>query len=146
MDLHEVHTTLKYLIRDHDSTYTAAFDTVLPDSGIVIIKTAIQVPRMNAIMERWIRTCRTELLDRTLIVNQAHLLQALREYESFYNEHRPHRALHAAAPRQPLPQPISEPDQLHHLNIRRRDRLGGILHEYHHVGRPARMDFSAPTA
>jgi hypothetical protein len=71
MDLHEVHTTLKYLIRDRDSTYTAAFDAVLPGSGIAIIKTAIQVPRMNAIKKRWIRTCRAELLDRTLIVNQA---------------------------------------------------------------------------
>jgi Integrase core domain len=69
---------------------------------------------MNAIMERWIRICRAELLDRTLIVNQAHLLHALREYETFYNEHRPHRALHAAAPLQPLPQPISEPGQRHH--------------------------------
>jgi transposase InsO family protein len=133
MDLHEVHTTLTYLIRDQDGTYTAAFDAVLSDSGIAIIKTAIQVPRMNAIMERWIRTYRTELLDRTLIVNQAHLLQALREYESFYNEHRPHRALHAAAPLQPLPPPISKPGQLHHLNIQRRDRLRGTLHKYHHA-------------
>jgi hypothetical protein len=41
---------------------------------------------MNAVMERWVRTCRRELLDRTLILNQRHLLHALREYEIFYNE------------------------------------------------------------
>jgi transposase InsO family protein len=111
--------------------YTIAFDAVLADSGITTIKTGIRVPRMNTIMERWIRTCRTELLDRTLILNQAHLLHALREYESFYNQHRPHRALHTAAPLRPLPPPITEPDQLRHLDIQRRDRLGGILHEYH---------------
>ncbi|MGW1409394.1 integrase core domain-containing protein [Streptomyces sp. NPDC002403] len=101
--------------------------------GIAIVKTGIRVPRMNAITERWVRSCRAEPLDRTLVLNQAHLLHALREYESFYNEHRPHRALQAAAPLHSLPEPITEPDRLDRLNIRRRDRLGGILHEYHHA-------------
>ncbi|GAB3901856.1 integrase core domain-containing protein [Kibdelosporangium lantanae] len=134
MDLQDAGaTTVKYLIRDRDSKYTAAFDTVLADSGITIVKTGIRVPRMNAIMERWIRTCRTELLDRTLILNQAHLLHALCEYERFYNHHRPHRALHAAAPQRVLPQPITDPAVLTHLDIQRQDRLGGILHEYHHA-------------
>jgi hypothetical protein len=84
-------------------------------------------------MERWVRTCRAELLDRSLIINQAHLLHALGEYETFYNEHRPHRALHAAAPLRPLPQPITERRPLNRLDIRRRDRLGGILREYQHA-------------
>jgi putative transposase len=88
---------------------------------------------MNSIMERWVRSCRAELLDRTLIVNQAHLLHALREYETFYNQHRPHRALRAATPLRPLRQPIAEPGRLDHLDIRRHDRLGGILHEYRHA-------------
>jgi len=44
---------------------------------------------MNSIMERWVQTCRHELLDRTLIWNQRHLLHALREFEQFYNDHRP---------------------------------------------------------
>ena len=86
---------MKYLIRDRDSRYTTAFDAVFEDEGIAIVKTGIRVPRMNAVMERWVRSCRAELLDRTLIVNQAHLLHALREYETFYSQHRPHRALHA---------------------------------------------------
>ncbi|SMD27171.1 integrase core domain-containing protein [Kibdelosporangium aridum] len=134
MDLQDASATaVRYLIRDRDSKYTTAFDAVLADSGITAITTGIRVPRMNAIMERWIRTCRTELLDRTLILNQAHLLQTLREYEGFYNQHRPHRALHAAAPQKPLPPPITEPNTLEHLNIQRQDRLGGILHHYHHA-------------
>jgi transposase InsO family protein len=132
MDLQNASATVRYLIRDRDSKYTAAFDAVLADSGITTITTGIRVPRMNAIMERWIRTCRTELLDRILILNQAHLLRALREFEAFYNHHRTHRTLHGAAPLRPLPQPISEPSRRDHLTIRRRDRLGGILHEYHH--------------
>jgi putative transposase len=80
-----------------------------------------------------VRSCRAELLDRTPILNRAHLLHALREYETFYNQHRPHRVLHTAAPLRPLPQPITEPDRLDNLDIRRRDRLGGILHEYRHA-------------
>jgi putative transposase len=133
MDLQDTGPAVKYLLRDRDTRYTAAFDAVFQNEGIAIAKTGVRVPRMNAIMERWVRSCRAELLDRTLIVNQAHLLHALREYETFYNEHRPHRTLKGAAPLRPLPQPITEPDQLDRLDIRRRDRLGGILHEYRHA-------------
>ena len=105
----------------------------LPTAALQTIMTGIRVPRMNAIMERWIRTCRTELLDRTLIVNQIHLLRALRGFEALYNDHRTHRALQATAPRRPIPQPITESDRLDHITIRRQDRLSGILHEYHHA-------------
>ncbi|MCX5095832.1 transposase [Streptomyces sp. NBC_00365] len=75
------------------------------------------------------QTCRHELLDRTLIWNQAHLLHALVQFEAFYNQHRPHRTLHSAAPLRPVPEPITDPDR---LDIRR-DRLGGILHAYTHA-------------
>lgn len=50
------------------------------------------MPRMNSIAERWVQTCRRELLDRTLIWNQRHPLHALREFEQFYNIHRPQQA------------------------------------------------------
>jgi putative transposase len=133
MDLQDAGATAKYLVRDRDSRYTMGFDAVFAGEGISIVKTGVRVPRMNAIMERWVRSCRAELLDRTLIVNRAQLLRALREYEAFYNQHRPHRALQAAAPLRPLPQPITEPDRLDHLDIRRSDRLSGILHEYRHA-------------
>ncbi|MGH4025786.1 MAG: integrase core domain-containing protein [Pseudonocardiaceae bacterium] len=84
-------------------------------------------------MERWIRTCRTELLARLLILNQAHLLHALREFEASYNDHRTHRALQGAAPHRPLPPPTTESDRLDQLTIRRRDRLDGLLHDYRHA-------------
>jgi hypothetical protein len=61
---------------------------------------------MNAIAERWIGGCRRELLDRTLIWNQDHLRQILRQYETHHNQHRPPRSLDAAAPLKPLPQPV----------------------------------------
>ena len=44
------------------------------------------------------QTCQHELLDRTLTWNQRHLLHAIREFEHFYNEHRPHRTLRTGAP------------------------------------------------
>ncbi|WP_260479286.1 integrase core domain-containing protein [Kibdelosporangium aridum] len=87
----------------------------------------------NAIIERWIRTCRSELLDRTLTYNQPHLLHALGEHEHFYNQHRPHRALHSTAPQKPLPLSITKPGTLQRPDIRRHDRLGGALHQYHHA-------------
>jgi putative transposase len=88
---------------------------------------------MNSIIERWIQTCRHELLDRTLIYNQRHLLHTLREYEHFYNHHRPHQGIANARPLQPLPSPITDPAQISQLDIRRRPWLGGILNEYHHA-------------
>lgn len=57
-------------------------------------------------------------------------MHALREFETFYNGHRPHRALSQAAPLRPLPEPISLAKQIMYLEVRRRDRLGGTLHEY----------------
>jgi putative transposase len=71
-----------------------------------------------------------ELLDRTLIWNQRHMLHVLREYEIFYNEH---KGTANARPLVPLPEPITDPDHLTRLNIRRRDRLGGIVREYEHA-------------
>jgi transposase InsO family protein len=133
MDLEDTGCRARFLIRDRDGKYPALFDTTLKDAGIEIVLSGIQMPRMNSIMERWVQTCRHELLDRTLIWNQRHLLQALREFEHFYNEHRPHRTLRAAAPLRPLPEPIADPERIAQLHVRRRDRLGGILHEYRHA-------------
>jgi putative transposase len=63
LDLQDARATVKYLIRDRDSKYPAAFDAVVEDERIAIVKTGIRVPRMNGIMERWVRSCRAELLD-----------------------------------------------------------------------------------
>jgi transposase InsO family protein len=95
-----------------------------------VVLSGVRMPRMNSIMERWVQTCRRELLDRTLIWNQRHLPHALREFEEFYNGHRPHQGIANAAPLRPLPGPITAPRQITRLHIRRRERLGGILHEY----------------
>lgn len=133
IDLEDAGHHARFLIRDRDGMYPRLFDAILADTGIKVVLTGIRMPRMNAIMERWVRTCRRELLDRTLIWNPHHLLCALREFEDHYNNHRPYRALGQASPLRSHPEPVTNPGQIAHLNIRRRDRLSGTLHEYHHA-------------
>ncbi|WP_406516477.1 integrase core domain-containing protein [Streptomyces sp. NBC_00134] len=120
------------MIRDRDAKYPAAIDEILGQAGIRTVLTAVRTPRMNSIMERWVRSLRRELLDRALLWNEAHLRRALREYEQHYNHHRTHRTLQAAAPLHAVPEPL-EPVQIERLGIRRRNRLGGVLHEYQHA-------------
>jgi transposase InsO family protein len=89
MDLEDAGSRARFLIRDRDGKFPGLFDAILADAGIKVVLSGIQMPRMNALMERWVQTCRRELLDRTLIWNQRHQLHALREFEQFYNAHRP---------------------------------------------------------
>jgi putative transposase len=133
MDLEDTHCRARFLIRDRDGKFPALFNVILADAGIQVVLSGIQMPRMNSVMERWVQTCRHELLDRALIWNQRHLLHTLREYEQFYNNHRPHQGITNARPLRPLPSPITGQDQIARLNIQRRPRLGGILNEYHHA-------------
>jgi putative transposase len=133
MDVEDAECGARFLIRDRDGTYPELFDAVLKDSGIEVVLSGVRMPRMNSIMERWVQTCRRELLGRTLTWNQRHLLHALREFEQFYNGLRPHQGIANARPLRSLPAPIAEPDKITRLDIRRRDRPGGILHEYQHA-------------
>ncbi|MDL4774257.1 integrase core domain-containing protein [Actinomadura xylanilytica] len=133
MDLEDAGCRAGFLIRDRDGKFPDLFDAVLADASIQVVLTGVRMPRMNAVMERWVQTCRRELLDRTLIWNQRHLLHVLREFETFYNAHRPHQGIANARPLKPLPPTITEPDQIAHLNIRRRRRLDGILNKYEHA-------------
>ena len=82
MDLQDAGCRARFLIRDRDGKFPELFDAVLADAGIKVVLTGARMPRMNAIMERWVHTCRRDLLDRTLIWNQHHLMRALREFEA----------------------------------------------------------------
>ena len=130
MDLDEARTTMKYLIHDRAASFSAAFEAVFTGAGIEVIHTAIRAPRQNSIMERWCRSLRAELTDRTLIWNRRHLMRLLREYVGFYNGHRPHQAIDQAAPLKPRPDNVIDLDS---FRARRQDRAGGILHEYHQL-------------
>jgi putative transposase len=115
----------RFLIRDRDSKFTAAFDAVFTGAEIRIIRSPVRAPRANAIAERFIGTLRRECLDHLLITGPGHLTAVLREYVEHYNGHRPHRALHQQPPAggtAPRPEATIRP--------LRRDRLGGLIHEY----------------
>ena len=127
MDLEDAGAWVKFVIHDRDASFTAGFDEVFRAGDARIIRSAVQAPRMNSIMERWIGSCRRELLDRTLVWNHRHLMAVLREYEDFRSTHRPHRALKQAAPLRPLPDCVTDLDR---FRIQRRDRAGGVIHEY----------------
>lgn len=114
-----------FLIRDRDTKFTAMFDEMFTSEGMRILKTPPRAPRANAYAERWTGGLRRELLDRILIVNPHHLRRVLAEYQVHFNEHRPHRPLGQAAPLRALPDPV-EAD----IEVIRRDRLGGLIHEY----------------
>jgi putative transposase len=119
---------IRFLIHDRDSKFTAAFDEVFRSDGIRTIRTPVRAPRANAFIERWIGTVRRECLDRMLILNRRHLERALPVYIRHYNEHRPHRSLDQRPPIEEPP-PGSETNvDLDH--VRRRDLLGGLIHEY----------------
>ena len=124
---------VKYLIRDRDAEFPPLFDEIRAQAGFQVVLSGIRVPRMNSVMERWVQTCRHELLDRTLIGNQGRMLHALHEYETHYNSHRAHLAMEQAAPPRAVPAPITNRQHITDLNIRRHDRLDGIVHEYQHV-------------
>ncbi len=126
MDLGDEAHRAKFMIRDRGANFTAAFDAILAGAGIRTVLCNVRTPRMNAIAERWIGGCRRELLDRTLIWNQSHLRQILREYETHHNQHRPHRSLHGAAPLKPLTEPVD----LAQYRVRRQARAGGLINEY----------------
>ena len=129
MDLDDAGRRFRFLIRDRDSKFTAAFDAVFTAIDVRIIKTPVRAPRANAIAERFVGTIRRELLDHLLIINQRHAAAVLHEFEHHYNHHRPHRTLGQAAPSRPLP--CRATTEIH--MIQRHDRLGGLIHEYQQV-------------
>jgi putative transposase len=117
---------VRFLIRDRDSKYSGPFDEVFRSEGIRIVKTPVRAPKANAIAERFVRTVRAECLDWLLILNRRHLERVLRVYVDHYNRERPHRSLELQPPK-----PGEQRERVPNDDIRRRDRLGGLIHEYY---------------
>jgi putative transposase len=116
---------IRVLIRDRDGKYSGPFDEVFRRGGIRIVKTPVRAPQANAIAERFVRTVRAECLDWLLILNRRHLERVLRVFVEHYNTQRPHRALELQPP-QPQQSPAATIGE-----VRRHDRLGGLIHEYY---------------
>ncbi len=123
--------SFRRLIRDRDSKFATAFDAVFASTGISVLRTPIQAPRANAYAERWIRTLRTECLDRMLIFGTAHLRAVLDEYLEHYNTHRPHRSLDQQPPAGPRLSLIT--GDLCDTQVDRKEVLGGLINQYAHT-------------
>lgn len=120
---------MRFLIRDRDSKFVGGFDEVFRSEGFEIIRTPVRAPKANAVAERFVRTARAECLDWLLILNRRHLERVLRVFVDHYNGHRPHRALGLTPPAagQPCLRFVSQQPS---SRVLRRDRLGGLIHEY----------------
>jgi putative transposase len=116
----------RFLVRDRDTKFTAVFDAVFAAEAIKVLITPVRAPRANAYAERWVGTVRREVLDRMLILGCQQLHAVLAEYVDHYNGHRPHRALGQAPPLGPAEPPVVLPAG----SVARRDRVGGLIHEY----------------
>jgi len=118
----------RFLVRDGAGQFTDAFDAVLAGAGITAIRTPPPSPQANAFAERWVRTLRHELLDRTIIWNEHQLWALLVEYVDHYNRHRPHQTLGQRAPNDPgttLSTPSTPIERVH-----RRTTCSGLINEY----------------
>jgi hypothetical protein len=116
----------RFLIRDRDGKFTAAFDDVFSGNGTQVIRTPVRSPRANSFAERYVGTLRRECLDHLLIHGERHLRTVLAEFESHYNHHRPHRSrsLHP-----PVHNPGKATDMTARINCR--TTIGGLINEYH---------------
>jgi len=123
-DLREDPKDRAFLIHDRDTKFTSSFDTVFSSEGMKVVHTPYQAHRANAFAERWVRSVREECLDPILILSENHLRSVLKEYGRYYNRDRPHQGIGQCFP-------VSGPERCMKGPIRRRDILGGIIHDYY---------------
>jgi putative transposase len=124
LDLGDRARRFKFIIRDRDSKFTAAFDGVFTGNGMRVIKTPARAPRANSFAERFVGTLRRECLDHILILGEGHLRQVLADFASHYNEHRPHQSLRQEPPRPPG-RAVDITARIEHRHV-----FGGLISEY----------------
>jgi putative transposase len=118
-----------FSLHDRDAKFCGPCDEVLGSEGIRIIRTPIRSPQANAVAERCVKTLRHGALDWTLILGRRHLDRVLASYARHYNAERPHRGIELRVPeKQNHVEPVAIVPQ-----IKRRDLLGGLIHEYYPV-------------
>jgi len=121
---------MRFLLRDRDAKYCRSFDAVFAAEGIEVVLTPYKTPQANGHIERLIGGTRREVLDHVLILGRRHLVDVLRACAAHHNSHRPHRGLGLRCPHD-VGEPIPGPGPARRRAIKRREILGGLIHEYH---------------
>ena len=123
-----IEESFRFIVHDGAGQYARSFDAVFEAEAVTAISTPPRAPKANAYAERWVRTLRHELLDRTIIWNERQLRALLVDYIDHYNQHRPHRSLDQAAPDDTNETTIDAGQP-----VVRHTRCGGLINEYRHA-------------
>ncbi|MFZ2098576.1 MAG: integrase core domain-containing protein [Anaerolineales bacterium] len=115
---------MAFLIHDNDTKFASSYDNVFSSEGIKILNIPYRAPRANAFAERWVRSVRAECLDHILVLDENHLRRVLKEYAQYYNQARPHQGIGQHFP-------VSGPVNSTKGPVRRRDVIGGVIHDYY---------------
>jgi putative transposase len=115
----------RYVVFDHDSKFNWDVVEFPKATGLTPRRTRIQAPWQNGIAERWVGSCRRELLDHVSAFNEVHLRRLIAEYVRYYHEDRVHDSLDKdpPTPRQTEPKPLA-------ATVISRPRVGGLHHRY----------------
>src|SRR6266849_4725963 len=113
----------RFLIFDHDQKYGLEVPIAVRAMKMAAVQTAIQSPWQNGVAERWVGSCRRELLDHTIALNERHLKRLLSDYVRYYHEDRTHLGLNKETPnRRPCSAMLG--------GVISCPRLGGLHHRY----------------
>ena len=113
----------RFLILDNDSKFSAQFRQLLEDAGVRVALTSYQAPNMNSFSERWVRSIKSECLDKLILFGTGSLERAIREYVTHYHQERSHQALENGLIRGNAASGVGE--------VAMQERLGGLLKYYH---------------
>ncbi len=113
----------KFLLLDHDQKYGLEVPAAIRSMKITCVRTSIRSPWQNGIAERWVGSCRRDLLNHVIAWNERHLKRLLAEYVRYYHDDRTHLGLDKSTPGGRVPYAPRG-------RITIRPRLGGLHHRY----------------
>ena len=119
-------TPYRYVILDHDSKFDTEVIAFLRSTGLKPKRISVQSPWQNGVAERWVGSCRREILDHVIVLNEGHLRRLMREYVNYYHQDRIHDSLGKDTPmHRPVDRKISA-----NARLISSPRLGGLHHRY----------------
>ena len=116
----------RYAIFDRDAKFDSAVVAFLQATGLEPKQTSAQAPWQNGVAERWVGSCRREILDHVIALNEPHLRRLIREYVGYHCQDRIHDALEKDAPNRRPIEAKPSPTAL----VASSPRLGGLHHRY----------------